>query len=113
MYWLLIARDRPGTEKIRAVTREEHRSYIWRDDLPAKLLLGSPIASTADGTGMQGSWLLLSASCLADVEAFAARDPYSLANLFESTEILPVHEGFDPAAQLAKQPVTPLYRKVK
>ena len=101
MHWLLLAKDKPGVGERRQTTRQAHRAYIWRRDLPARLLLGAPLAADDEGAGMSGTWLLLSAPNREAVETFAAGDPYAKADLFDEVRILPLNEGFDPAAQLA------------
>ena len=95
MYWLIIERDKRDQESTRLRTREAHRDYIWRVDLPARLLVGSPL-SDDDGAAMTGTWLLVEAPDRAAAEAFAEGDPYRKAGLFERVEIAALHPVFDP-----------------
>ena len=99
MYWLLVATDHQDMEKKRAEIREAHRDYIWRSDLPAKLILGAPLLKTVDGA-MGGSWLLLEANSLDDVRVFSQNDPYQLAGIFSDVTITALHDSFDPHAQI-------------
>ena len=91
--WLFTARDKPGRLETRKATRPTHRDYITRKDLPAEMVFGSPLLN--ENGDMNGTWLVLLADSKADVEAFCAGDPYSAANLFETTEIRQRAPGFD------------------
>jgi len=95
MYWLIVGRDKPDHESIRLSAREAHREYIWRVDLPARLLVGSPL-SDDDGAAMTGTWLLVEAPDRAAAEAFAEGDPYRRVGLFDRVEIAALHSVFDP-----------------
>lgn len=94
MHWIIVTRDKEGAGELRAKTREAHRAYIWRKDLPARLLLGAPLTAD-DGATSFGSWLLVEAPGRAAVEAFLAQDPYVLAGLPVDTQITALHNGFD------------------
>ena len=96
MHWLIVARDKPGQGAIRQKTREAHRAYIWRSDLSARLLVGSPLADDS-GAAMTGTWLLVAAPDRAAVEAFTQEDPYNRAGIFERVEIAALHAVFDPS----------------
>lgn len=91
--WLLNARDKPNALELRKATRDAHRAYIYRKDLPAEMVFGSPLLD--EGGEMCGTWLVLMAAEKSDVEAFSAGDPYVHAGLFQSIEILEVHPTFD------------------
>jgi uncharacterized protein len=94
MHWIIVTSDKEGSGALRAATRDTHRAYIWRKDLPARLLLGAPLTDD-DGTTGIGSWLLVEAPDRASVEAFVAKDPYVLAGLPAKVNITALHNGFD------------------
>ena len=84
--WLFTARDKLGAcSKPARPPPPPTEDYITRKDLPAEMVFGSPLLD--ENGDMNGTWLVLLAETKADVEAFCAGDPYSAADLFETTEI--------------------------
>lgn len=81
--FVLTCIDRPGALEVRMAARAAHLDYIaaHRDQVK----LAGPLLD--DAGGMAGSLLILDVESRAQVEAFAAADPYALAGLFERTEI--------------------------
>lgn len=79
---VLIARDRPGALEIRKANREAHLAYIA--DTGVVSLAGPLLGENGE---MSGSLLVLDVETRAEAEAWAARDPYALAGLFEHVEI--------------------------
>ena len=57
------------------------------------MVFGSPLLD--ENGDMNGTWLVLLAETKADVEAFCAGDPFSAADLFDTTEIRQLAPGFD------------------
>ena len=100
MHFLFIGRDKPHRAAARAETRDRHRAYIWRDDLSARLLFGSPLVENGR---MIGSMLLLDALDRRAVDSYLAGDPYNEVDLFDSREVLELHDGFDPAEQWGRR----------
>jgi uncharacterized protein YciI len=77
--------DHKGALDRRMGAREAHLAYVARHrDL---VRLAGPLLD--DAGQMAGSLLLIEAPDRAAVEAFAAADPYRLADVFESVEIRP------------------------
>lgn len=99
MFFAIIANDKPGSLETRLATRAEHRAYGDRDDLPARKILGVPLAAD-DGRTMNGTLLILEAADRAAAEAYLAGDPYTKADLFERTSIVAVHESFEMIREL-------------
>ena len=99
MHFLFIGRDKENRAEARAKTRDLHRAYIWRKDLRARLMLGSPVVEEGK---MVGSMLLLDAPDLAAAEAYLDGDPYNRVDLFGTRQILELHEGFAPVEQWAR-----------
>lgn len=80
--YLLICRDKPNAIEVRKANRDAHLGYARESGVVA---IAGPMLDE-DG-GMVGSLLALDVETRAEAEAFAARDPYALAGLFESVEI--------------------------
>jgi len=97
--WIIVGKDKTGMGDVRARIRPKHRAYIWRDDLPCRLLMGAPVIGHEDGD-MMGTWLMVRASCIGDVERFVEGDPYVQADLFADVTISRLHPSFDPDQQL-------------
>ncbi|UWR02908.1 YciI family protein [Ruegeria conchae] len=79
----LIARDKAGALQTRLDNRAAHLAYI--DDTGVVAQAGPLL----DGDAMVGSLVILDVDDLAAAEAWAANDPYALAGLFDSVELIP------------------------
>ncbi len=79
----LIARDKAGALQTRLDNRAAHLAYI--DDTGVVAQAGPLL----DGDAMIGSLVILDVENLAAAEAWAANDPYALADLFDSVELIP------------------------
>ena len=79
----LIARDKAGALQTRLDNRTAHLDYIEETGVVAQ---AGPLL---DGDSMIGSLVILDVENLAAAEAWAANDPYALAGLFDSVELLP------------------------
>ncbi len=101
MYWIIVMGHKETARALHGTIRPSHRAYIWRTDLPARLLLGAPLTSD-DGVSPIGSWLLVEAPDRVSVEAFAAGDPYVLADLPEHITITALHADFDASRILPR-----------
>jgi uncharacterized protein YciI len=84
--FVLTCIDRPDALEVRMAARPAHLEYIAANR--ARLKLAGPLLD--DAGAMAGSLLILEAETRAEVEAFAAADPYALAGLFGRTEIRPM-----------------------
>ena len=82
-HFVLTCLDHPGALDRRLATREAHLAYIAEHGAIVKL--GGPLLS-ADGQP-NGSLIILEVEDRADAEAFAAKDPYKLADVFERVDI--------------------------
>ena len=83
--YVLICRDKPNALPLRMATRSAHLAYAgaWSD----KVQLGGPILD--DKGDMAGSLLILEGESDEVARTFNRDDPYTLAGLFESVQILP------------------------
>ncbi|SDX41821.1 hypothetical protein SAMN05444358_105201 [Ruegeria halocynthiae] len=79
----LIARDKSGALQTRLDNRAAHLAYIEETGVVAQ---AGPLL---DGDAMIGSLVILDVQDLAAAEAWAANDPYALAGLFDSVELIP------------------------
>ncbi|UAB88836.1 YciI family protein [Ruegeria sp. SCSIO 43209] len=79
----LIARDKAGALQTRLDNRTAHLAYIEETGVVAQ---AGPLL---DGDAMIGSLVILDVENLAAAEAWAANDPYALAGLFDSVELIP------------------------
>ncbi|MEM8582131.1 MAG: YciI family protein [Pseudomonadota bacterium] len=78
----LIAIDKPGALDIRKANREAHVAYLKDSGLVQQA--GPFLSNTGD---MCGSLIILDVEDMEAAQAFAARDPYGKAGLFESVEL--------------------------
>jgi uncharacterized protein YciI len=83
--YVLSCIDRPGSLERRTAAREAHLAYLA--ERRALVRLAGPYLGP-DGQPV-GSMLVIEADDLAVAEAFAANDPYSLADIFQSVDIRP------------------------
>jgi len=85
MIFVILCKDKPGHLQMRMDTRPEHVAYLDKLNTEGKLKFAGPFL---DGEGKPcGSLVAVEAASLAEAEALAKSDPYSLAGLFESSEI--------------------------
>ena len=84
--FVLTCLDHPNNLERRMGAREAHLAYV-RENLGLVKLAG-PLLS--DAGEMAGSMFIIEAGSKAAVEAFNAKDPYSLAGVFETVTIRPI-----------------------
>ena len=84
--FVLTCLDYPNNLERRMGVREAHLAYV-RDNI-AMVKLAGPLLT--DGGDMAGSMFIIEAATRADVEAFNAKDPYTLAGVFETVTIRPI-----------------------
>jgi hypothetical protein len=91
MLFVMYCRDKDDSQPIRLDNREAHLAYVDASDL--EMVVAGPLL-TPESDGMIGSMLVVEAEDRAQVDAFAASDPYRLAGLFDSVEIHPFRKVF-------------------
>ena len=79
----LITRDKPKHLQIRLDNRQAHLAYIKETGV---VEMAGPFLD--DSGQMSGSLIILDVEDIASAEAWAAKDPYNKANLFESVSII-------------------------
>ena len=96
MLYVIYQVDRPGSEDLRAATRETHLAYL--DQHKDILVLGGATLSD-DGAQKTGSVLLINVKSRAEADAFSENEPFRKAGLFESVTITRMRKGqWNPAA---------------
>ena len=90
MLYLCYCKDKPNSLDLRLANREEHLAFAA--SFADKLKLAGPVMLD-DGETMAGSLLIFDVASKAEVEAFAAGDPYGKAGLFESVDIRPFKQS--------------------
>ncbi|TCT08185.1 YciI family protein [Aquabacter spiritensis] len=96
MLFVVLKKDKPDHQKVRADVRPEHLEFLNANK--DKIAFGGPIL-TEDGSGMVGSILTVEAESAAEAKAFLENDPFAKAGLFESVEVVPWKWVFkNPAA---------------
>ncbi|MDO8379911.1 MAG: YciI family protein [Pseudomonadota bacterium] len=83
--FVLICLDKPDSLDLRMATRPAHLAYAGTFSDVVKL--GGPILD--DKGDMAGSLIILEGESEEAARAFTRDDPYSLAGLFQSVQILP------------------------
>ena len=83
MFVALIAKDKPGAQAIRAENRPAHLKYLKSTDVIAQ---AGPLLD-ADG-GMVGSLIILDVADIGAAQAWADSDPYAIAGLFGSVDLI-------------------------
>jgi len=80
----LIAKDKPNAIETRKANREAHVAYLKSTGLVAQ---AGPLLDEAGE--MMGSLIILDVTDMAAAQDWAASDPYALAGLFQSVELIP------------------------
>ena len=81
----IIALDKPDSLALRVATRPAHLDHA--KSIGDKLKYGGPFLTNEAEPKPYGSLLIIEAESLAEVEAFAAADPYAKAGLFASVKV--------------------------
>jgi uncharacterized protein len=93
-YWLMICRHRPDAAALRDAHREAHRAYVAAGGGgTARVLTGSALTED-DGEAATGNFGVLDAESRDAATAFAWGDPYALAGIVESVEIIALAHRF-------------------
>ncbi len=91
MLYVIHCIDKPGKAELRAAHRTAHLGYLTT--YGEKVFAAGPTLGE-DGETMTGSLLIMDFADRAEAEAFAAGDPYAMAELFESVTIQPWKKVF-------------------
>ena len=86
MLFAIICHDKKDSSSVRMANRPAHLEYLGGHK--EKAFAAGPMM-TDDGDGMIGSLLIMDFADKAEVESFAAGDPYNQAGLFETVTVVP------------------------
>ena len=93
MWYIVLARDNPGTLAQRLAARPDHLARLRELLAQGRLKLAGPMPAVDSEdpgeAGFSGSLLVVEFPCLADARAWADADPYVAAGVYRSVEILP------------------------
>ena len=84
MLYALIGKDKPNSLPLRLATRAAHLEYLHGQ---GKAVITGPLLGE-DEESMIGSLMVIEVKDRAEAEAYVANDPYTLAGLFASMEII-------------------------
>lgn len=84
-HFVVHALDAPGKGAARVTNRSAHRARLRQHDHPLTVQVGGPLLD--DSGHMCGTMLVIQAAKRADVEAYLANDPYTLAGVYEQISI--------------------------
>jgi len=84
--YLRICFDKAGAGDLRETLREEHRAYLRSGAI--KLIQAGPMCvSDADDTNL-GSFMVLDADSLAEVETFHNGDPFTMGGVYGDVRLV-------------------------
>jgi uncharacterized protein YciI len=84
MLFALICKDKVGMLDVRMANRPDHLAFL--EGLGDQLKAAGPFAS--DGGSPIGSLVVIDTKDRAGAEEIAAKDPYAIAGLFESVDVI-------------------------
>ncbi len=90
MVFVATCIDKPNGMDKRMENRPAHLAFL--NSLGSRVKIGGALLA-ADYRTPVGSMIVFEADSEADVQALLARDPYSIAGLFESVDVKPWRQG--------------------
>ncbi len=93
MYYVIFAQDKPNTLEQRMAVRPQHLARLELLHKEERLLTAGP-NPTIDGTGITGSTVIAKFASLKDAQAWADKDPYVAAGVYENVIIKPFKPVF-------------------
>ncbi|WP_077033369.1 YciI family protein [Pelomonas sp. KK5] len=91
MLYLRICFDKADDAPLRSQWIQQHRQYVAShlgDDKAVKVVQAGPMCVGDDTGSNLGSFLVVEAPSLADVQAFHDNDPFTRAGLFERADVV-------------------------
>jgi uncharacterized protein YciI len=93
MWYLVIAKDRPGSLQQRLQSRPEHLARLHDLNAQGRLKIAGPMPAVDDDNpgdaGFTGSMLVVSFDNIEQAREWVNADPYFLAGVYKDAEIYP------------------------
>ncbi|PLX61582.1 YciI family protein [Sedimenticola selenatireducens] len=93
MHYIVYCQDKPNHVEKRLANYDAHKAYLMGN--PIKFLMSGPIVDEEDRETMLGSFFLVEADNISEVEDFNKNDPFYAAGIWESIHIKPFHKRVD------------------
>lgn len=93
MHYIVYCKDKPNHVEKRLENYDAHKEYLMSG--PINFLMSGPIVDEADHETMIGSFFLVEADNIGEVEAFNQNDPFYAADIWESIHIQAFHKRVD------------------
>lgn len=88
MKFVILGFDGPNGQALRKIHRAAHLARLETLDAQGRVVLAGPLTDKA------GSLIVIEADTLAEAEAFAKEDPYTVNGVFKRVEIHPFLQVF-------------------
>jgi uncharacterized protein YciI len=85
MPFMILTRDKPGHQQVRDAHRAAHYAHLQRHQ--SKLLASGGLRTDADDDFL-GGLIVLDTESRAEAQQFADSDPFTIAGLFATVEIV-------------------------
>ncbi len=92
MIWIIVCEDKEGALSKRMSVIDEHRKYLSSN--PIKTLVSGPLVN-ADGKTMKGSFFMVEADELSEIQEFQRNDPLFKADVWDKVLISPFNKRVD------------------
>ncbi len=92
MIWIIVCEDKEGALPKRMAVIDEHRKYLSSN--PIKTLVSGPLIHT-DGKTMKGSFFMVEANELSEIQEFQRNDPLFKADVWDKVLISPFNKRVD------------------
>lgn len=93
MHYIVYCQDKPGHLDKRLETLDSHKAYL--SGHPIKVLISGPLVDESDHSIMTGSFFMVEADSLQEVEMFNRNDPLYKADIWKSIDIQPFVKRVD------------------
>ena len=92
MHYVIHCLDKPGALQTRLDNYDKHKAYLSAP--PVKIVISGPLVAE-DGETMIGSFFLVEADAMAQVQAFHDADPFKAAGVWHEVRINPFLKRMD------------------
>ncbi len=92
MIWIIVCKDKADALKRRMAVIDEHRKYLSTN--PIKTLVSGPLTDL-DGETMNGSFFMVEANEISEIQTFQENDPLYHADVWKDIIISPFNKRVD------------------